>query len=210
MRKKEIYRNGLKGYIPDNSVDEVVDLLCVYPVKLKIKRSRRTKSGDFRPPQKGESYHRITVNCDLDQYSFLIVLIHEIAHMFIWEKYECKKYVKPHGKEWKKMFSYLLSPFCNEKCFPYPDLLKYVRSHASDPKASLLSDRPLLKELNKRKEKNDKVYLEDISDGSYFILHNDKVLKKLSKRRTRYKCKDQNNGRVYLVHSLAEVIPKFK
>ena len=39
------------------------------------------------------------MNNNLNKYSFLITITHEIAHMMIWEKHQNK--VDPHGEEWK-------------------------------------------------------------------------------------------------------------
>ena len=46
----------------------------------KISRSRSSKLGDYRAPFRG-SPHRISVNHDLNPYSFLITTIHEFAHL---------------------------------------------------------------------------------------------------------------------------------
>ena len=60
----------------------------------KVKKSRSSKYGDYRPPLKG-SNHLITINYDMNKYAFLITLVHEIAHLTNWNKHKDK--VKPHG-----------------------------------------------------------------------------------------------------------------
>ncbi|HAD34265.1 MAG TPA: hypothetical protein DCF44_07170 [Chitinophagaceae bacterium] len=45
----------------------------------------------------------MSVNGNLNSYHFLITLLHEIAHMLVWEQFRNR--VKPHGLEWKHVFA---------------------------------------------------------------------------------------------------------
>jgi len=78
--------------------------------RFKVTRSRNSKLGDYRAPFKGSS-HQITVNHDLNPYSFLITTVHEFAHLKTYQEHKNK--VKPHGNEWKENFKMLMEPFLN-------------------------------------------------------------------------------------------------
>ena len=109
-RNKEI----LAKYIPAKSIEVIAQWIYHFNFKLKIKKSRTTKYGDYRPPMKNTN-HQITINNDLNEYAFLITLIHEIAHLSNWEKHKSK--VKPHGEEWKSEFKTLMDHFLNEEVY---------------------------------------------------------------------------------------------
>ncbi len=102
------YKDILLEYLPEKAVPEILNWLENSNVQLKITRNRHTKLGDYRPPIK-HKFHKISINYDLNKYNFLITLIHEFAHLNIWEQF--KNRVKPHGKEWKEEYSKLLLPF---------------------------------------------------------------------------------------------------
>ena len=78
--KRVKYTSVLKKYIPLEYVDMVTDLLLNYRVVFKIVKPRKTKLGDFRAGIREEK-HQITVNGDLNKYSFLITTLHEFAHL---------------------------------------------------------------------------------------------------------------------------------
>ncbi len=42
--------------------------------------------GDYRNSHAGKG-HRISVNGNLNKYSFLITLLHELAHLFTYERF---------------------------------------------------------------------------------------------------------------------------
>src|ERR1051326_4543347 len=113
----------LKKYIPEKSVDIIADWIYKYNFKLKIKKPRASKIGDHMPPHSGKN-HTITVNSDLNKYSFFVTLVHEIAHLITWDKYKGKVFA--HGAEWKTEYSKLLNHFLimnstlteEEKLFP--------------------------------------------------------------------------------------------
>lgn len=108
-------REILSKYLPSAAVERIMKWLKEYKVQLSITRSRNTKLGDYRSPINGGA-HRISINHDLNQYAFLITLVHEIAHLLVWEKYKTK--ALPHGKEWKGSFKELMKPFIQEGIFP--------------------------------------------------------------------------------------------
>ena len=103
-----------KDFIPTNSISYVEGLLSLYQIEIKIKSERRTRHGDFRVLSNGNCL--ITVNSNLNKYRFLITLIHEITHLYVFKLFKNK--VKPHGIEWKNQFRILISPVLNPDIFP--------------------------------------------------------------------------------------------
>jgi hypothetical protein len=73
-------------YLPPGTEPHVADLLGGLPLHVRLARPRRTKLGDHRPPGRGWSVHRITINDDLNPYAFMTTLLHEIAHAAAWER----------------------------------------------------------------------------------------------------------------------------
>ncbi len=106
----------LVKYIPQNALNQVVDLISANNVQLNITRNRKTKLGDYRPPQNGYLFHRISINYNLNEFEFLVTLIHEFAHLFVWNKHKNK--VEPHGKEFKTTYYSLLNQFVEQNVFP--------------------------------------------------------------------------------------------
>jgi hypothetical protein len=70
MDKKQVLMKQLKPYLPIGFDEMIADLLVTYPVRFAITNPRATKLGDYRAPMQGEKFHRISVNGNLNQYSF--------------------------------------------------------------------------------------------------------------------------------------------
>jgi len=87
----------LSDYLPANAIESILNYQNEYKFRIKITRPRKTKLGDFRVISR--NLIQVSVNGNLNKYEFLIVLLHEIAHVIVWKTYN--KRVKPHGKEWK-------------------------------------------------------------------------------------------------------------
>lgn len=191
-------QNILKKYLPEASIDLVIDLLDKYPHHLKIVNQRTTKHGDFRSTPDGK--YQITVNNSLNQYQFLLTLIHEIAHLATHLKH---KRVKPHGIEWKISFQHLMLPFMNPAIFPM-ELLPYLANYLKNPKASTDTDVNLALALKKYSEKSDKSFIFEISFGTNFIFKN-RTFRRGNIRRTRYECIEINSKKIYLFNQNAEV-----
>ncbi|AOW20300.1 SprT-like domain-containing protein [Urechidicola croceus] len=188
----------LQKYIPEASLNLVINLLDTYPHKLKIVNQRQTKHGDFRLTKGGK--YQITVNNNLNQYQFLLTLIHEIAHLATHMNY---KRVQPHGKEWKKTFQHLMLPFLNPEIFPI-EVLPHLAKYLKNPKASTDSDVNLALALKQYSEKSDKSFIFEIPLGENFIFKN-RIFRKGNKRRTRYECLEINTKKLYLFNQNAEV-----
>ena len=192
--KKEM----LSNYLPENSVDMVIELLDKYPCSLKIVNNRKTKHGDFRIMHDGA--YQITINYGLNANRFLLTLIHEIAHLVTYKKH---KRVKPHGIEWKRNFQHLMLPFFNPEIIPN-DLMPILANYLKNPKASTDADINLSLALKKYDKVNGKQIVLDLPLNAEFM-HNNRLFVKGKKRRTRIECIEILTDKKYLFHQNAEV-----
>ncbi len=192
--------SGLNKYIPEHAVSMLATWIIELEVHLRVSKARTTKLGDYRPPFRGQG-HRISINHNLNQYAFLVTLVHELAHLTCWNQYQNK--VAPHGAQWKSEYQKLMRPVMALKVFP-GDVEQALNRYLTNPAASSCSD-PNLQKVLSRYDDVPVVHLEDIPLGSIFRLPNGKVYKRGEKRRTRYVCIDQANKRAYLISGIAEV-----
>lgn len=192
----------LQKYIPQAAVEQVYEWLREYKVHLRISRARATKHGDYRSPLNGKG-HKISVNHNLNPYAFLITLVHELAHLIVWENH--KNRVSPHGKEWKTIFKNLMQPLLMEEVFP-ADIEKVLGKYLRNAKASSGSDTELTKVLNLYDQVTGFI-LEDLEEGSIFRVETGKTFRKGQKLRKRYQCVCLDNNRNYLVNPVARVTP---
>ncbi|WP_027138445.1 SprT-like domain-containing protein [Gaetbulibacter saemankumensis] len=190
----------LQGYISDNAIPKVLKLLEHDRLLVKVKKERKTRHGDYMRLSNGN--HQITVNSNLNQYRFLITLIHEIAHFEAYRTYG--KLIKPHGIEWKHTFQHLMLPFLNPDIFP-ETLLPLLARHFKNPRASSDTDIELAFALKQYDPPSDKSYIFEVPLGATFKLYNNKTFIKGHKRRTRFECVEENTGRIYLFNPNAEV-----
>ena len=194
----------LKRYFPAASVNIVGEMFEQRKFKLHFKRPRTSKLGDFRPPRTNNGICAITLNLDLNPYQMLITYVHEVAHYDVYQKYGSRS-VQPHGTEWQNQFTTLLLPFMTEIIFP-KDVLAALQKHLQHIKASSTADQNLQRVLHKyNKNQTSIVTLENLPNGTRFMLKNGLVFQKGEKQRTRYKCYCETNGRWYFVAALAEV-----
>ncbi|WP_276165570.1 SprT-like domain-containing protein [Zobellia alginiliquefaciens] len=191
----------LQKYLPERAVESCLELIQKTGVHLKIVNERVTRHGDYRRMSNGK--HQITVNSNLNKYRFLITLIHEIAHLVAFEKYG--RSIKPHGKEWKRIFQYLMLPFIRPEIFP-TELLPLLANHFKNPKASSSTDARLsiaLKHFDE--QQTNRTYVFEVPLGSIFRIYNGKLYKKGNRRVKRYECVEVATGRTYLFQPNAEV-----
>ena len=200
---REQYLEVLRKYLPQSTTETIYRWIAENRVELKIATGRSTKLGDYRAPHAGKG-HRISINHDLNQYSFLITLVHEFAHLHTWERFGRR--VKPHGLEWKLEFQRLMKPFLEGNVFP-PDVLRVLTVYMSNPAASSCTDTSLLKVLKQYDPDSSTWLLEDLPPRSLFRLGKDRIFSKGEKLRKRYKCLEINTKKVYFVSPVAEVIP---
>ena len=193
---------SLTGRIPDPALAYVNDIMAEHKVRLLISRHRKSKSGDYRAPFK-QLGHRISINGTLNRYAFLIVFLHEVAHLEVWNQHRNR--VLPHGVEWRNAFSRLAIPLMNEKVFP-KDILTVLVPFFERPPASSSGAHPLSRVL-RRYDQNPKeiLTLEEIPSGTQFKLSDGRIFVKELKQRTRFKCFCLKNKRYYLVSPVVEV-----
>ncbi len=108
------HASALAAHVPLEAVKPLTKLLHSHQIRLVIARDRITKLGDFRPAVNG-SPARISVNGGLNIYEFLMVFLHELAHLYVHEKYGNK--VRPHGTAWKQTYGDLIRHFAEEGMF---------------------------------------------------------------------------------------------
>lgn len=204
MPKEEVPLNHLASYIPGESVDDVVQYLTHYKVHLTITRKRISVLGDYRHPIPGKN-HRISVNGNLNPYSFLVTLLHELAHLVAYEKYRNR--IQPHGREWKKEFGEILSHFISKNIFP-PDVKIALRESLHNPAASSCGDEKLLRALKNHDRPNSRTILvEQVHEQSLFATSDGRIFRRGPKLRTRFKCQEVATGRWFLFNSMYEVQP---
>ena len=184
------------SFVPKESTLILQGWIDELGVELTISNPRKTKLGDFKV-QQGKL--RVSVNNNLNPYSFLITLTHELAHAFVYAKH--KRGVAPHGCQWKTTFKAMLLNFL--PLFP-DDIAKVLSLHLLNPKASTLTDVRLSAVLRNYDEQKG-IIITDILEGDKFSISNGKQFLKGKKLRKRFSCKELDTNRVYLFHPLAEV-----
>jgi SprT protein len=202
MPKEEAPLQQLQHFVPPGSFDDVVLYLQRYKIHLTVTQKRQSILGDYRHAH-GAHTHRISVNGNLNPYAFLITLLHELAHLFTFEKYGNK--VLPHGKEWQHEFGMILTQFISKKIFP-PDVEEALRQSLHSPAASSCGDEQLLRVLHRYDTKKEGMHLvEQLPEGALFKIKGNRVFKKGMQVRKRYKCTEVKTGKLYLFSAVYEV-----
>ena len=178
MHKKESPLDQLNHFLPDGSFEDVAFYLNEYKVHLTVTRERLTKLGDYRNKHLNKN-HRISVNGNLNKFSFLITFLHELGHLVPYEKYGNR--IQAHGAEWKNEFSRILARFISKNIFPADienELLKTLRS----PAASSCAEAELTRVLKKYDPHKPGVFLlEELPEESLFRFR-DEIYKKEKKK----------------------------
>ena len=204
MPSKEAPINQLQFYLPPHTYEAVIHYLHQYQVHLTVARERKSILGDYRHRTHGQS-HRISVNGNLNPYSFLITLLHELAHLLTFEQFGNK--VQSHGREWKNIFGRLLDQFIQSQIFP-ADIKNALLQSLQNPAASSCADVVLLRVLKNYDEKKDGlVFIEILKEGQLFKTHDGKMFRRGEKIRKRFKCIEVATKRLYLFSPVYEVKP---
>ena len=202
MAKKEAPIDALKQFIPPGTYDLVSGYLHKYSIHLTVTRARTSVLGDYRNAIQGKN-HRISVNGNLNPYAFLYTLIHEIAHLLVFDQYGHR--VASHGKEWKSQFSSLLADFLQMNVFP-DDIRKGISKSLHNPAASSCAEDDLLRIFRKYdKGKTNLVFVEELETGSQFKTADGRIFRLGPKVRKRFKCVEVSSGREYLFSPVYEV-----
>lgn len=202
MPKKEVAIDSLKTYLPDNTYEAVLLYLRQYKVHLTVAKERKTVLGDYRHRTIHDN-HRISVNGNLNKYSFLITLLHELAHLLTFEKFGNTVYA--HGKEWKTIYGALLDQFLQHAIFP-PDIERELMQSLKNPAASSCAEDGLLRVLRNYDEgQKVKQLVENIQADGLFRTSDGRVFQKKEKLRKRFKCMEVKTGKLYLFSPVYEV-----
>ena len=202
MPKQEAPLTYLKKFIPESSAQLVLDYLNKYKVHLTISRQRKSVLGDYRHATSYKT-HRISVNGNLNQFAFLITLIHELAHLVTFIQYANR--VQSHGKEWKTLYALLLKDFIRLNVFP-EDIVSALQQSLHNLPASSCADEELMRVLkNYDKKQNGLVLVEQVNEGKLFEIEEGRVFKKGKKLRKRYQCTEVGTGKIYLFSPVYEV-----
>lgn len=202
MPKQEAPLEYLKRFIPETASPLVLQYLHQYKVHLTITRERKTVLGDYRHATHYKT-HRISINGNLNKFSFLITLIHELAHLVTFIEFGNR--VQSHGKEWKRTYAVLLRGFLPLKIFP-ADIHRALEESMHNLPASSCADEGLMRILRRYDSpQNGLVMVEQIQDGKLFEIEKGKLFKKGKKLRKRYQCVEVTTGKVYLFSPVYEV-----
>ena len=202
MPKKEAPIDHLQRFLPPETYEAVLQYLQFYKVHLTVAAERKSILGDYRHSTHF-SNHRISVNGNLNKFSFLITLLHELAHLLTFEQFGNK--VPSHGREWKTTYGKLLEQFLKNKIFP-ADIEHELLHSLKNPAATSCAEDGLLRVLRRYDDKKSHHRLvEEIPENALFRCDDGRVFKKGEKMRKRFKCMEVNTGRVYLFSPVYEV-----
>lgn len=173
-------------------------------LKLKVTKERDSKYGDYLPSINGKP-QRITVNGNLDKFSFLITLLHELAHLKAYENFGRK--IKAHGKEWKLEFIKIIDDALNNNLFPV-EIAKIIKLQYVIKKDLTYESRIIIDDsINTFLNISTPIRLEDFPINSLVSLINGMRIKVVEIKRTRYLCKCLNNNKMYYIQKKIEVVP---
>lgn len=202
MPKKENPLTALNSYLPACSFEDVSNYLLRYKVHLTITRERKTILGNYRNKVIDKN-HRISINGNLNKYSFLITLLHELAHLLAYEKYGHR--IQAHGKQWKEEYGKILSEFIPRKIFP-AEIERLLVQSLKNPAATTCAQPHLIKELKRYDIKKEGVFfIDELPAESLFKIRSGAIFKKGERVRKRFKCFELATNKVYLFSPVYEV-----
>ena len=196
---KEIVEQ-LLAFIPASACDKMAQAIIDCNVKLTITKKRKTKLGDYRAPFKDIKYHRISVNGDLNPEMFLLVLIHEMAHLEVHVSHGRK--AKAHGEEWKQAYREWYEAYRNDFSRHAQQI---IDKHFKNLKATTCNDPELTRELMYKDHDEEVTLLNDLQSGEFFETQG-RAFKVLNKRRTRFLCEEIASKKRFLVSGSAQVV----
>ena len=196
----------ISKYLPENAVDLIVDLIIKYDFKLEITKPRTYVLSDFKPAGK-KAIHKISINNNLNKYSFVISLLHEIARLdsYLSSKKENTK-IRPHGKEWQESYKQLMQPFLTLEVFPN-DVLLPLKNFMQNPPSATYSDSTLVRSLKEYNVNDNTIFLDELSVNSQFQFQGNRIFQKKEQRGKRFVCFELKTNKSYLFNPLTEVIP---
>ena len=203
MGKQEAPFHVLEQFLPEGTFRKIAPFFRDYDIHLSISHDRVTILGDYRSPTREYPAHRISINGSLNPYSFLITLLHELAHMLAYIKF--RRSIQPHGAEWRAIFAELLGKYMGRGIFP-DNVEEALINYQGKITASTCSDPDLYRALKKHDRRRKYMRLvEEIPLNEHFETHDGRVFQKIEKLRTRFRCQEVGTGYVYLFPAVAEV-----
>ena len=202
MSKKESPLAALSSFLPEGSFEQVAHYLQQYKVHLTIAKERQSILGNYRNKVVDKN-HRVSVNGNLNKYSFLITLLHELAHLLAHEKYGNR--IPAHGRQWKEEYGKILSEFIPKKNFP-PEIEKLLVQSLKNPAATTCAEPQLIRALKKFDvKKENHFFVEELPAGCLFKTKNGAIFKKGERIRKRFKCIEVATKKLYLFSPVYEV-----
>lgn len=191
----------LNDYLPENAFESVVHYIMHHKIHLTITRERVSILGNYK--KSANKNHAISVNGNLNKYSFLITLLHELGHLLAFEKYGNK--IIAHGTEWKNEYGKILAGFIAKRIFP-TDIEKELIKTLNNPGATSCAETSLLRVLKNYDPPRPGIFLlEELPEESVFRVKNGRTYKKGKKMRKRFLCQDLSTSKMYLFSPVAEV-----
>ena len=203
MAKEEISLAALKDFLPEGTFTYVISFFKQYNIHLTLVQERKSVLGDYRPPVRKGMPHRISVNVNLNQFHFLITLLHELAHLVTFSKYAMR--AAPHGKEWKADFRDILIPMLQRKVLP-DDVATALHNYLENPAASTCTDPGLYKALhNYNPKRKGWRFIDELAINARFLNDAGQEFEKVEQLRTRCRCRHVDSGTMYYFQGIVEV-----
>jgi hypothetical protein len=201
----EQYKRTLGRYLPTKAVDPTFDFIQQHNIHLHITRERHSKLGDYRWPQLRHPFHEISVNGNLNPYTFLWVLLHEMAHLNTHQRYGNR--VQPHGHEWQEEYRQLIMAYIAN--FP-TDAATLMRTYCRQiPLSHSIGTKieTILHHYDPDYNPASDLSLNQLSPGTVFrpVAKPSLLFKAIEKRRTRWICLNLDDKKQYLVSGTAQV-----
>lgn len=201
------WKATLRQYLPASAVDDIYQYLNRHAVHLHITRERSSKLGDYRRPHKEHNYHAISINGNLNPYMFLLVLLHEMAHLDTYLQY--RNQVQPHGHEWQNSYAQLINQYNQTDNFPenVRTMLTHYTLRIPLRRQWLTRIETELSHYDTDYNPNDDLRVRDLKPGTIFYLKKrpELLLQMIGKLRTRYQCTAENGVMSYSVRGDAQV-----
>jgi len=194
--------DGVLLRFPEQARQLTRALFSEYQFLFRITNPRRSRLGSFKGMRQG-GRPVIHINSDLGPYTFLLVFLHELAHLVVMRKHGRK--ALPHGTEWKNAYRSLVHPFFDAQVFP-PELTKELLRYFVKTPATFHRDSLLINTLALCEGGTVMITVNDIPVNGTFTLVSGKQFVKLEKLRTRFKCYNVATRKYYLVPGSAHVI----
>jgi SprT protein len=188
---------------PESTRSIILEYINKYSFYLKITNPRKVRLGSFKASLKGHP-PVISINNDLGHYSFMLVFLHELAHLEVWLRHGRR--AKAHGMEWKQSFRLLCGPLLEPGYLP-TSLVDRLHKYFILTHATFQRDINLLNILGQLEGKEEMITVREIPENAAFRLSDGRIMVKQERLRTRYRCYCPANKRYYLVPGTLQIIP---